>query len=122
MTRTPRQVVEELVDAYNAKSLERLRALYRPDARFWDPFHRAGVVGQDAIEHVLDGLFQRYPDEQMSIVTLVADSTHAVAELRSTGHSADGRAFDLDFTEVYEVEDGRIVSCRVYIDPRAVPG
>src|SRR5206468_9321473 len=37
MTRTPRELVRELVEAYNEKSLERLVELYRPEARYWDP-------------------------------------------------------------------------------------
>jgi ketosteroid isomerase-like protein len=119
--RTPRELVEELVDAYNAKSIERLLALYRPDARFWDPLHREGVVGRAAIGDLIGGLFERYPDEKMSVVTLVADETHAVAELRSTGTAASGRPFELEFTEVYETSDGQISSCRVYIDTGEIP-
>jgi ketosteroid isomerase-like protein len=119
--RTPNDVVHELVDAYNAKSLERLLALYRPDARFWDPFHRDGVIGRERIADVLRGLFQSLPDEQMSIVTLAADDTYAVAEFKSTGTARGGRPFELEFTEVYEVNDGQIASCRVYLDTQEVP-
>jgi ketosteroid isomerase-like protein len=119
--RTPREVVLELVDAYNAKSLERLVALYRADGSFWDPFHRDGVVGRAKIAEVLGQLFERYPDEQMSIVTLAADETHAVAEFRSTGTATSGLPFELQFTEVYEVTDGEIASCRVYLDTQEVP-
>lgn len=119
--RTPKEVVTELVDAYNAKSLERLLALYRPDARFWDPFHRDGVAGREAIADVLRGLFESFPSERMSIVTLVADDAYAVAEFRSTGTTRGGHPFELEFTEVYEVNEGQITSCRVYIDTQAVP-
>jgi steroid delta-isomerase-like uncharacterized protein len=117
----PNDVVREFVDAYNAKSLERLLALYRPDARFWDPFHRDGVVGREGVADVLRGLFESFPDERMSIVTLAADETYAVAEFRSTGMARSGQPFELQFTEVYEVTDGQIASCRVYIDTQEVP-
>lgn len=119
--RTPKDVVRELVDAYNAKSVERLLDLYRPDARFWDPFHRDGVAGHEAIGEVIRGLFESFPDERMSIVTLAGDDTHAVAEFRSAGAGRDGRPFELEFTEVYEVSEGRIASCRVYLDPEELP-
>jgi ketosteroid isomerase-like protein len=118
---TPRELVEELVDAYNAKSLDRILALYRPDARFWDPLHPDGVVGRAAIGDVIGGLFESYPDEQMSVVTLVADETHAVAEFRSVGTTTSGRPFELDLTEVYETSDGQISSCHVYIDTAEIP-
>ena len=119
--RTPRELVEELVEAYNVKSLDGVLALYRPDARFWDPLHREGVVGRAAIGDVIGCLFERYPDEQMSVITLVADETHAVAELRSVGTAASGRPFELEFTEVYEVNDGQVASCHVYIDTGEIP-
>jgi len=119
--RTPKDVVEELVDAYNEKSIDRLLALYRPCARFWDPFHREGVVGRAAIGEVIRGLFERFPDERMSVVTLVADETHAVAEFKSAGTGPRGEPFELEFTEVYEVDDGQIASCHVYIDTDHIP-
>ncbi len=119
--RTPREVVQELVDAYNAKSLDRVLDLYRPDARFWDPFHREGVVGREAIGEVVEALFESFPDERMSIETLAADETHAVAEFRSTGTTKSGRPFELEFTEVYDVKQGRIAACRVYIDTEQIP-
>lgn len=108
------------MQAYNEKSLERVLALYHPDASFWDPFHREGVEGRARIGEVIQGLFDRYPDEQMSILTLAADETHAVAEFESTGTS-HGEPFRLEFTEVYELRDGLVVSCRVYIDTAEVP-
>lgn len=117
----PNDVVRALVEAYNAKSLERLLGLYHPDAHFWDPFHREGVTGRAAIGELLGGLFAAYPDEQMAIETLAGDDEHAVAEFRSTGTTAKGERFELEFTEVYEVREGRIEWCRVYLDPKALP-
>lgn len=119
--RSPKDVVHALVDAYNAKSLERVLDLYCDDASFWDPFHRDGVTGRDAIAEVVGGLFDAYPDERMEITTLVGDAAHAVAEFRSTGTGASGAPFELEFTEVYEVRAGRIATCRVYLDPASLP-
>ena len=121
MSAAPKDVVSALVDAYNEKRLEPLLELYDPDARFWDPLHRDGVVGREAIGGVIEQLFVAFPDERMSVVTLAADDTTAVAELHSTGTAPSGGRFELDFTEVYEVADGRVVSCRVYLDPEQLP-
>jgi ketosteroid isomerase-like protein len=118
---SPKELVGALVEAYNEKRLDALLDLYDPEARFWDPLHRDGVVGRKAIGGVLEQLFEAFPDERMSIVTLAADATTAVAEFRSTGTAPSGGRFELDFTEVYEVRDGRIVSCRVYLDPQQLP-
>lgn len=121
MTLAAKELVRELVDAYNAKSVERLLALYRPDARFWDPLHRDGVTGREAIADVIGRLFASFPDERMSIETLVADDTYAVAEFRSTGTAPGAEPYEVEFTEVYEVSNSQIASCRVYIDTEALP-
>jgi limonene-1,2-epoxide hydrolase len=120
MAATPKEVVHHLVEAYNAKSVDGVLELYRPDARFWDPLHRDGVTGREAIGELIDGLFVAYPDEEMAIETLASDETHAVAELRSRGTSG-GERFEVEFTEVYKVSDGRIEWCRVYLDPKELP-
>lgn len=118
----PKDLVKELVDAYNAKSVGRIAALYEPDAEYWDPFHREGVRGRDAIAEVVAGLFAALPDERMEILTLAGDDRYAVAEFRSIGTSpTSGAPFELEFTEVYEVRDGLIASCRVYLDPEQLP-
>jgi ketosteroid isomerase-like protein len=121
MTLAAKELIRELVDAYNAKSVERLLALYRPDARFWDPLHRDGVTGHEAIADVIGGLFATFPDERMSIETLVADDAYAVAEFRSTGTAPGAEPYEVEFTEVYEVSNGQIASCRVYLDTEALP-
>jgi ketosteroid isomerase-like protein len=118
----PKDVVRALVDAYNAKSVEGVLECYAEDAVFWDPFHRDGVRGRQAIGEIVRSLFSAFPDEVMSIVTLAGDGCRAVAEFCSTGTSPrDGEPFEVEFTEAYEVAAGRIVSCRVYLDPDDLP-
>lgn len=115
----PKSIVRELVDAYNAKSIDRLLALYHPDGRLWSPFERAGIVGHAAIGESIRRRFEAYPDEEMTIELLAGDETHAVAEFRSGGLGPD--LGEVQFTEVYEVRDGRIAACHVYIDPEELP-
>jgi steroid delta-isomerase-like uncharacterized protein len=110
-------VVRSLVRAYNAKSVAEVAGLYGDDAVYWDALHRDGVRGRAAIRELIASLFDAYPDERLEIEALVADDRQAVAELLSTGTAAGGRPFRLALTEVYTVEDGRIVSCRAYFDP-----
>src|SRR5450759_2795573 len=85
----PKSIVRELVDAYNAKSVDRLVALYHPDGRLWSPFERDGIVGRAAIGESIRRLFEAYPDEEMTIELLAGDETHAIAEFRSVGLGPD---------------------------------
>jgi uncharacterized protein (TIGR02246 family) len=119
--REPKALVRELVRAYNAKALDDVVALYRDDARYWDPLHRDGVHGRDAIRRVVSELFAHFPDERMTIETLAADDVVAVAELVSTGTATGGAPFRLELTEVYETRDGSIAACRAYLDPEQLP-
>jgi limonene-1,2-epoxide hydrolase len=122
MTSSPKEVARALVDSYNAKSLDGVLELYRPDGRYWDPLHTHGVAGRDALRELLTDLFAASVDEQMQIVTLAGDERYAVAELRSGGtYAATGVRFELDLTEVYEIVEGRIASCRAYFDPKQLP-
>ncbi len=122
MTSSPKEVARAMVEAYNAKSLDGVLELYRPDGGYWDPLHTDGVAGRDALRELLTDLFAASADEQMKIVTLAGDGRYAVAELRSTGtYAAGGVRFELDLTEVYEVVEGRIASCRAYFDPKQLP-
>jgi ketosteroid isomerase-like protein len=122
MSRVPKDVVRALVQAYNAKSLGAVLGHYASDAFFWDPLHRDGVRGRDAIGSVIEGLFAAFPDEHMAIESLIGDESHAVAEILSRGSDAAGACFEVHFTEVYEIRKERVVSCRVYIDPQQLPG
>lgn len=115
----PKSIVRELVDAYNARSVDRLVALYHPDGRRWSPFERGGIVGHAAIGDSIRRHFEAYPDEEMTIELLAGDDTHAVAELHSVGLGPDRG--EVRFTEVYEVRDERITACHVYIDPEELP-
>jgi ketosteroid isomerase-like protein len=119
-TSDPKAIVRELVDAYNAKSVDRILALYHPDGSMWSPLDPDGLVGHAAIGASIRRLFEAWPEERMSIEVLAADETHAIAEFRSTGLGPEGA--ELRFTEVYEVRDGRIAGCRVYLDPEELPG
>lgn len=119
MTRSPKDVARAAVAAYNAKELESLLDLYRPDARYWDPLRQDGVAGRKAIGKAVAAMFAAVPDEQLAVETLAGDERYAVAELRSTGTlAATGVPFELELTEVYEVVGGQIASCRAYYDPR----
>lgn len=115
----PKSIVRALVDASNAKSVDRLVALYHPDGLRWSPFERGGLVGHAAIGDSIRRHFEAHPDEETTIDLLAGDETHAVAELHSVALGPDRG--EVRFTEVYEVRDERITTCHVYVDPEELP-
>jgi ketosteroid isomerase-like protein len=116
VTLSPRTLVRQLVDARNSRALDRLEGMLAANVRYWDPVGR-DVRGRDSVTAHFARSFARFPDERFLIEMLVADDTHAVAELAGRGTARPGRDTDFRQTEVYEVANGVLSLCHVYFDP-----
>ena len=111
-----RSLVESLVAAYNAKDRDRLADLYAEDISLWSALG-AETNGRDEVLRHIDVLFRTLPDEVMSLDTMVTDGESTVIEVTSTGTNEDGSAYQIQFTEVLEIVDGKFTEIRPYIDP-----
>ena len=118
-TNESRAAVHAIVEAYNAKDLEALSALYHPDATYWSALSDLRK-GRDSIRGHIQELFTALPNEQMSATVVIAEGDTAVAEFESTGRDANGVDYRIEFTEVIQFDNGRISSVTVYIDPETV--
>ena len=76
---------------------------------------RALICEPDLV--VLDELFTSLPDETMALDALVTDGESAVIEVTSSGTDREGKPYEIQFTEVLEISDGRFTEIRTYIDP-----
>jgi len=114
-----RQLVDRLVSAYNSRTTEALTDLYHPDVTYWSAMEGTSVGRQAVIDHI-EHLHTVLPDERMRAKTVTADDEVIVVEFESTGTSAGGRAYRIEFTEVFEVVDGKVTSIKVYLDPEQV--
>tara|TARA_B100000446_G_scaffold116453_1_gene108591 strand:- start:164 stop:547 length:384 start_codon:yes stop_codon:yes gene_type:complete len=118
-TNESRAAVHAIVEAYNAKDLEALSALYHPDATYWSALSDLRE-GRDSIRGHIQELFTALPNEQMRATVVIAEGDTAVAEFESTGQDAGGVDYRIEFTEVIQFDEGQISSVTVYIDPEAV--
>jgi uncharacterized protein (TIGR02246 family) len=114
-----RRLIADLVDAYNAKDLERVMSWYHPDASYWSALGDWRRGAAEVRAHI-EELFEMLPDEHMTTRVLIADGTTAVAEFTGQGTAPSGTAYSLDFTEVFTIRDGKIAEVRVYLDPEEV--
>lgn len=114
-----RAIVEQIVDAYNAKDADALAALYHSDARYWSALGD-WQDGLPAIREHIEELHRTLPDEQMETLSLIGGPHLAVAEFRSTGTAPSGKTYTIEFTEVIELRDGKITQVKVYLDPDEV--
>lgn len=110
-----RHVVGELVAAYNRKDASALESLYAEEVSLWSTLGE-DTKGKESVLAHIHHLFDRLPDEKMSVDTLVTDGETVILEVTSTGTSG-GAPYTLVFTEVLEVRNGQIVSVKTYVDP-----
>jgi len=112
-----RELLGELVEARGAGSPEDAARLLDADVRYWDCVH-GDVEGREAVAAALTAPAGR--DARLEVETVAAGNEDAVVELQVSAAGEDGRS-SFRRTEVYSVREGRILSCRAYFDPRAVP-
>lgn len=114
-----RALVEKIVQLYNDKDLEGLSALYADDITLWSSLGAETSGKPEFLDHVRH-LFARLPDERMTAEVVVTDGATAVLELTSRG-TDNGLPYEISFTEVFEISNGRLTSVKTYIDPDVVP-
>lgn len=114
-----REIVTRIVEAYNAKDANALADLYHADARYWSALGD-WQEGLPVIRSHIKDLHRRLPDEQMSIDAIMTDGDVIVAEFTSSGTAPAGKPYQISFTEVIELRDGKIASVMVYLDPDEV--
>lgn len=114
--RSGNDIINQLVSAYNSRSTDVLSDLYHEDITYWSCLSGTSEGRQAVIDNI-ERLHTELPDEQMRAKTVTADADMIVAEFQSTGTDADGRPYQIDFTEVFRLVDGKVASIKVYIDP-----
>lgn len=104
-------------DAFNAKQLEKLLALYDDEAEHFSPKLKIRkpetnglVVGKDAMREWWQDAFDRLPSLHYKVTSLTANTDRVFMEYI---RQVDGEE-DMLVAEVLEVRDGKIIASRVY--------
>lgn len=114
-----RDLVAELVSAYNRKDERAIAALYADDVTYWSALSGTCEGKEAVLEHVRE-LFRTLPDERMEAEAVITDGSTTVVEFVSRGTGPGGDPYEIRFTEVMETPDGPLSAIRVYLDPDAV--
>ena len=120
----PREVIEEWVNAFNARDAAGAAALYHDDATNWQVAAGPPIVGNDAIKQDLTEFFLAFPDSVTNIENLFEDGQWAMLEWSGgatwqgefAGMAPNGRAFTLQGCGFFHVIDGKIKYQRGYWD------
>ena len=118
--------VQRFYDAFNSGKLEEAREVVTDDLENTDP--TGTIHGWDAFHQYISGFKSAIPDATLNPKRFVESGNTLVTEGTFTGTFTNpmqtpqgevpptGKAFELPFMEINEVEKGRVKSHRVYYD------
>lgn len=122
--KTPREVIEEWVAAFNARDAACAAALYHADATNWQVAAGPPVIGQANIKEELTSFFAAFPDSVTHVENLFETGEWAILEWSGgatwqgefAGLRPNGKTFTLRGCGFFHVVDGKIQYQRGYWD------
>jgi ketosteroid isomerase-like protein len=117
MDADPREVLARVEAAMNAHDLEAFLACIHPEYRSEQPVHpERGFGGRDQVEKNWAAMFSGIPDFRAETLDTAVDGDTAWTEWHWSGTRADGSPVDMRGVTLFRVEDGLIVSGRLYME------
>jgi ketosteroid isomerase-like protein len=111
------EVVGRLQQAMNRHDLEAFLACIDPDYRSEQPVHpNRGFAGREQVEQNWAALFEGLPDFHAELLATATERDTVWSEWRWTGTRDDESPFDMRGVTVFAIENGRIVSGRLYME------
>lgn len=122
--KSPRQVAQAWLDAYNARDPHALIALYHHDAENHQVAFGAPVRGREALLESFAAFFRAFPDSYTHSLNVFEDGDWAIIEWigggtftgELGGTPPTGKSFTLNGCGFLHVVDGKIKFQRGYID------
>ena len=106
--KTPEQVAQSLVDAYNARNMDRILKAYSPDSVAYAlPSGEVILKGHDAIRKKFARILEPNLNLKVEIVSRIVDGKFVIDKERIIG-TDNGKPVEFYGTVIYEVIDGLI--------------
>jgi uncharacterized protein (TIGR02246 family) len=111
-TRTPRELLDEFADAWNAHDVDRLLACMTEDAVFYGAAgpapDGASWQGPTQLREAFSAVWRTYPDATWFSATHFVDGDRALTEWTFSGTPADGRRVNVRGCDVFRMREGLI--------------
>jgi len=108
-TKTPEQVAQSLIDAYNARNMDGILNAYSPDSVAYAlPNGDVILKGHDAIRKKFSRIMQPNVSLKVEILKRIVDGKFVIDLEKITG-TIDGKSQEHGGTVIYEIVDGVIV-------------
>ena len=106
--KTPEQVAQSLVDAYNGRNMDGILKAYSPDSVAYAlPSGEVILKGHDAIRKKFSRVLEPNVKLKVEIVSRIVDGKFVIDRERISG-TVDGKAEEFFGTVIYEITDGLI--------------
>jgi limonene-1,2-epoxide hydrolase len=113
----PVNVLERLHSAMNQHDLEAFLACIDPDYRSEQPAHpNRGFGGRDQVEKNWRAMFEGIPDFHAELLASATEGDTLWSEWHWTGTRADEAPLDIRGVTLFGIENGRVVSGRLYME------
>jgi Uncharacterized conserved protein len=106
--KTPEQVAQSLVDAYNARNMDGILKAYAADSVAYElPSGKVILKGHDEIRKKFASILQPNVNVKVEIVDRIVDGKFVIDKEKISGTS-DGKKVEFFGTVIYEITDGLI--------------
>ncbi len=107
-TKTPEQVAQSLVDAYNARNMDGILKAYSPDSIAYAlPSGEVILKGHEAIRKKFARILEPNVNLKVEIVNRIVDGKFVIDKEKISGTS-EGKPVEYYGTVIYEITDGLI--------------
>lgn len=107
-TKTPEQVAQALVDAFNARNMDGILKAYSPDSVAYHlPSGEAFLKGHADIKKKFAKAFEGNAKVKVEVVNRIVDGKFVIDKERVSG-VLNGETFEFFGTVIYEITDGMI--------------
>lgn len=107
----PVTVVQEFIDAFNARDVDRVVACFSADAVIQNDSGTVHARGEEALRAHFGGFLPRSRNLNVEIPSRIHVSSWLVQEEHVTGLVLEEPVPDFQIASAYRVEDGKIVKC-----------
>jgi hypothetical protein len=107
----PVQVVQEFIDAFNARDVDRVVGCFSADAVMQNDLGTVFAQGEEAIRAHFGGFLTQSPNLHSEILSRIHVGCWVVQEEHVTGLVLGEPVPEFYIPSAYRVEDGKIVKC-----------
>ena len=107
----PVQVVQEFIDASNARDVDRVVGCFSADAVMQNDAGTVFAQGEEAIRAHFGGFLTQSPNLHSEILSRIHVGSRVVQEEHVTGLGLGEPVPEFYIASAYRVEDGKIVKC-----------